>query len=166
MKFIPLFVFFWFLIPFISKAQKYKLENEETIFSFSTKNMKIVTLNRDKNNRYIIYRYGTTGEIEFEYPDTTKSSWTKFTYSYYLRGGGVQNEGMDLDYVYFTNKNYKYIIYNTYYAVGEVIEVGIKIIDLKTGKQTNIKGDIKTRKGRLNDFRDNNLLKIGEEIFD
>lgn len=166
MKFIPSFILFLILIPFISEAQKYKLENEETIFSFSTKNMKIVTLNRDKNNQYIIYRYGTTGEIEFEYPDTTKSSWTKFTYSYYLRGGGVQNEGMDLDYVYFTNKNYKYIIYNTYYAVGEVIEVGIKIIDLKTGKQTNIKGDIKTRKGRLNDFRDNNLLKIGEEIFD
>jgi hypothetical protein len=128
--------------------------------------MKTVTLNRDKNNRYIIYRYGTLNEIEFEYPDTTKSSWKKFTYSYYLRGGGVQNEGMDLDYVYFTNKNYKYIIYNTYYAVGEVSQVGIKIIDQNTGKQTNIKGDIKTRKGNLSDFRDSNLLKIGEEIFE
>jgi hypothetical protein len=166
MNFTRSFVFFWILIPFLSEAQKYKLENEEIIFSFYTKNMKVATLNKDKHNRYIIYRYGTTSEIEFEYPDTTKNSWTKFTYSYYLRGGGVQNEGMDLDYIYFTNKDYKYIIYNTYYAVGEVSQVGIKIVDLKTDKQTNIKGDIKTRKGNLSDFRDNNLLKIGEEIFD
>ena len=166
MKWIQTGILICLLFPCRMIAQKYVLPNETVIFSFTTQNGKKATLNREKNNRYIIYRFGTQNKIEFEYPDTTKSSWTKLTYSFYLRGGGVQNEGMDLDYVYFTNRNYKYVIYNTYVAVGEKTDVGIKIIDLKTGKSSGIKGNIKSRKGSLSDFRDNNLLTIGEEIFD
>jgi len=62
--------------------------------------------------------------------------------------------------------HFKYVIYNTYVAVGEKTNIGIKIIDLKTGKTSDIKGNIKSRKGDLSDFRDNNLLTIGEELFD
>ena len=160
------FIIIYFLFPCKIFAQSYVLPSETVIFSFNTQNGKIVTLNKENNNHYIVYRFGTRNKTEFEYSDTTKSSWTKFTYSFYLRGGGVQNEGMDLNYVYFINKNYKYVIYNTYVAADEKISVGIKIVDLKTGKISNIKGDIKTRKGTLSDFRDNGLLKIGEEIFD
>lgn len=166
MKLIQPFIIMYFFFPCKSIAQNYVLPNETVIFSFNTQNGKIATLNKEKNNHYIVYRFGTRSKTEFVYSDTTKDSWTKFTYSFYLRGGGVQNEGMDLDYVYFINKNYKYIIYNTYVAAGEKINVGIKIIDLKTGKVSNIKGDINTRKGSLSDFRDNNLLVIGEELFD
>ena len=47
---------------------------------------------------------------------------------------------MDLNYIYFTNKNFKYVIYDTYFAAGNKQNIGIKIIDLKTSKTTNIKG--------------------------
>jgi len=166
MKLIRPFIIIYFLFPCKIFAQSYVLPSETVIFSFNTQNGKIVTLNKEKNNHYIVYRFGTKSKTEFEYSDTTNDSWTKFTYSFYLRGGGVKNEGMDLDYVYFINKNYKYVIYNTYVAVGDKLNVGIKIIELTTGKVSDIKGDIKTRKGTLSDFRDNNLLKIGDEIFD
>jgi len=83
-----------------------------------------------------------------------------------LRGGGRQNEGLDLNYIYFTDKNFKYIIYDTYFAAGKKRNIGIKILDLETNKTINLRGDIKTRKGTLIDFRDNKLLKIGEELFD
>jgi hypothetical protein len=149
-----------------SFAQDYTLQNEELIFSFATKNAKQGTLSKDKANGYIIYRFGTKDKVEFEYPTKTKSSFSAFTYSFLMRGGGTQNEGVDLNYVYFTNKGFKYVIYDTYYATGNKKEIGIKIINLITNKTTNIKGAIKTPKGTLVDFRDNNLLMIGEEIFD
>jgi hypothetical protein len=147
-------------------GQNFTLPNEEAVFAFNTQNGKKVTLNKDKANNYLIYRFGTKDKIEFEFPDKSKSSWTNFKYSFYLRGGGTQNEGMDLNYIYFTNKGFTHVIYDTYFASGNRKEIGIKIINLKTTKTTNIKGDRKKRKGALIDFRDNNLLEIGEELFD
>jgi len=147
-------------------GQSFTLKNEEVIFSFVTQSGKKVTLNKDKANNYIIYRFGTKDKIEFEFPDKSKSSWTYFKYSFYLRGGGIQNEGMDLNYIYFTNKGFKYVLYDTYFAVGNKQQIGIKIIELKSNKTTNIKGNRKSRKGTLIDFRDNNLLVIGDESFD
>ena len=149
-----------------ARGQHYLLPNEVIIFSFATQNGKQVSLNRDKENKYIIYRFGTKDKIEFEFPDKSKSSWSNFTYSFLLRGGGTQNEGLDLNYLYFTNKGFKYVIYDTYFSVGQIKKVGIKIIDLKTGKTVNIKGTNNTRRGTLVDFRDNGLVEIGEETFD
>ncbi len=161
-------IFFLILLTSTISAfgQKYTLPNEEVIFSFDTKNGKKVTLNKDKNNKYIIYRFGTESKIEFEYPDKLINSWKCFKYSFYLRGGGLQNEGMDLNYICFTNKNYKYVIYDSYFADGNKHKIGIKIIDITTDKTTDIRGNNKTRKGNMIDFRDNNLLEIGDELFD
>jgi hypothetical protein len=151
-----------------SYSQAYLKSNETLIFSFQTKNNKQVYLVKDKSNKYICYRYGSKDKIEFEFPTTlNKESWNQFIYSFYLRGGGIGNEGMDLDYIYFRNKGFKYKIYNEYYARGNEINVGVKVIDIKTDKlKADIKGLAKTRKGRLVDFRDNNLLKIEQENFD
>jgi hypothetical protein len=159
--------FVLFLITHFSvNGQKYLLPNETVIFSFNTQNGKIVTVNKDKENKYIIYRYGTKDNVEFEFPNKSKSSWTNFKYSSYLRGGGIQNEGMDLNYLSFVNEKFKYVIYDTYYARGNNQNVGIKIIDLKSNKVTNIKGLVKTRKGTLVDFRDNELVETGEELYE
>ena len=119
------------------------MSNEKVIFSFDTQNGKKITLNKDSTNNYLIYRFGTKDKIEFEFPNKSKSSWTSFKYSFYLRGGGIQNEGMDLNFIYFTNKDFKYVIYDTYVAIGKKQNVGLKIINLKTSKTTNIKGNIK-----------------------
>jgi len=161
------------LIPIIlltvtlsASGQHYLLPNEVNIFSFTTQTGKQVALNRDKENKYIIYRYGTKDKIEFEFPHKSKSSWSNFKYSFLLRDGGTQNEGLDLNYLYFINKGFKYVIYDTYFSVGQMKNVGIKIFDLKSDKTTNIKGNNKTRKGTLVDFRDNGLVEIGEETFD
>jgi hypothetical protein len=144
-------------------GQNFIFKNEEMIFSFNTKKGKQMVLAKDKTNEYIVYRFGTKEIVEFEFPEKNKNSWTAFKYSFYLRGGGVQNEGQDLNYISFTNKNIKYVIYDTYYAVGEKSEIGIKVTNLKTKKVVDIKGDYKTRKGTMADFRFNNLLEITEE---
>ena len=167
LKFLRNIIFIILLTAtFTASGQKYRLSNEVVIFSFNTQSGKRVSLNKDKENKYIIYRYGTKDKIEFEFPSKSKSSWTDFKYSFYLRGGGTQNEGMDLNYIYFTNKDFKYVIYDTYFAVGNKQNIGIKIINIKTNKTINIKGNRKSWKGTLVDFRDNNLLQIGDELFD
>jgi hypothetical protein len=151
------------LSSLISQAQTYVLANEELVFSFDTKNGKHVVLARDKKNLYFVYRFGSTDKIEFEFPGKTAGSWSKFKYSFYLRGGGVQNEGMDLNNIYFSSGDYKYIVYDNYIANGNEKSLGIKITNLKTNKTTDINGRPETRKGSLVDFRNNNLLEISDE---
>jgi hypothetical protein len=161
-----LFVLIYCIVTTSCFSQGFTLPNERVIFSFNTQNGKQVTLNKDSSNAYIIYRFGTKDKIEFEFPRKSKDSWIAFKYSFYMRGGGIQNEGMDLNYIYFINKGFKYIIYDTYLASGNKQIFGIKIINLKTKKIIDIIGDPKTRKGTLIDFRDNNLLKIEDELFE
>jgi hypothetical protein len=154
------------LISSLCHSQSYLKPNEQIILSFQTTNNKQVFLVKDKANKYIYYRFGTKDRIEMQFPSTEKDSWSKFKYSYYFRGGGISNEGMDLNYVYFSNNGYQYVIYYTYFSREEKASIGIKVTDLKTKKETNIKGNFATRKGTLADFRDNKLLEIGEELFD
>ena len=154
------------LLSSICFGQNFLRTNEQLIISFQTNTRKQVYLVKDKSNKYISYRFGIKDEIEFEYPSTEKGSLSKFAYSYYLRGGGTANEGMDLNYMYFTNNGFQYVIYHTYYAVGNKRNIEVKVIDMKTKKIVDVKGNNKTRKGTFVDFRDNGLMEIGEELFD
>lgn len=137
-------------------------KDEDILISFKLADSdKIATICISKLNAdYIIYRYGKPSNIEMEYPDKTDSSWDKFTYSYYLRGGGIDNEGMDLNYLYFENSGYKYEIYQEYDSQSDETSVGITVTNLKTGDVTDIKGDNKSMKGSLIDLRDNNKINI------
>ncbi|WP_123844738.1 hypothetical protein [Chitinophaga lutea] len=147
-------------------GQQYVLPNEEQVFSFKTGNGKIAVLCKDKKDQYLVYRFGTNKKPELVFPASTKSGWEAFRYSYYMRGGGPQNEGMDLNYVYFVSKGYKYVIYDTYHAVGGKRKVGVKVIDLQTDKVTDIVGLVSSAKGNLTQFRDNKRLLVTDELFD
>ncbi len=101
-----------------------------------------------------------------EFPERDTGSWKKFKYSFYLRGGGPGNEGMDLNYFFFDNENYRYVIYDTYTSAGSKNSIGVKVINVDTGVTTDIPGKVNTRQGSLTDFRDNSLVEISEELFD
>jgi len=163
-KFITLLLLV--LLAKFSYAQPYLLRNEQEIFSFSTANGKRVVLAKDRSDAYIIYRFGTKSKVEFEFPAKTKESWKQFKYSFDIRGGGTMNEGLDLNYIYFENKGYQYVIYDNYIAADKRSYVGIYVINLKNNHTTDIKGLYSTRKGTMSDFRDNGLLQIGDQIFD
>lgn len=159
-------VFILFLTQSLSAQVSYTLSNEVLIFSFETKNGKVAVLSKDRHDEYIVYRFGTKDKIELEYPDEkTGDSWKKFTYSFYLRGGGIDNLGMDLNYLAFVNGGYKYVLYTNYRAeAGNQENIGVKILDSKTDKPiADIKGKRATRKGTLIDFRDNELINQDEE---
>ncbi len=151
---------FFLLFTTLCFGQTYLLPNEEVIFSFQTKNGKKMVLAKDKENEYIIYRFGNSKKIELEYPSTKdKNSWNKFMYSYYHRGGGVQNSGMELNSLFFKNGNFEYVIYYDYHAEGEVYEAGILITDLIINKDLNIKGIYKSVEGDLHEIFNTGLIK-------
>ncbi|MBO8173346.1 MAG: hypothetical protein H0Z33_15865 [Bacillaceae bacterium] len=113
---------------------------------------------------YIVYRFGTKDKIELEFPENKVDSWSKFTYSYYLRGGGQGNEGMDLNYLTFENGRYEYQIYEEYIARDNMTYAGIKITDKQaTNKVTEIKGLSHSVEGSLIILRDNKKIKIKGE---
>ena len=89
-----------------------------------------------------------------------------FNYSYALRGGGKQNAGIDLNYVYFTHQHFTYVIYDTYFAEEDKQRIGVKVINQRSATTTDISGNIKTRKGTLTYFRADTLITPGDELFD
>lgn len=153
------------LFPTLIFGQDYCIENEQILFEFKTNNNKILVIAKDNLDKYLVYRYGTKDCIEFEYPNERNKSWKKFKFSSYLRGGGIRNEGMDLNYLYFQTGNYKYVVYQEYIAQNGETDYGIKVINLKTGKTTNIKAETDTTKGTLTDFRNNKKIGKGDELF-
>lgn len=137
-------------------------DNEEVLFSFKIENSsKTLSICLSKIQLdYIVYRFGTKDKIELEFPENLTDSWNKFNYSYYLRGGGAGNEGMDMNYLTFENGGFEYQIYQEYTAIDKLTQVGVKITDKSTKKETDIKGLSNTIKGGLIELRDNTKIKI------
>jgi hypothetical protein len=120
-------------------------DNENLLISFMTKKSgKSVSVCSSKDNQYIVYRFGTKDNIELEYPTDKDGSWDKFVYSYYHRGGGAGNCGYDMDSLAFKQGKYKYELYQEYDAVSDEKTVGVKVIDTRSGKETDIIGDADT----------------------
>lgn len=147
-----------FLIPVTFWAQ-HLFPNEEVIYSFETKKGKKMSLVKDKNNKYIQYRFGTPSKIEMEFPkERTKESWKKFHYNSYWRDGGIQNAGMEIDNLSFNNNGYDYLLFRAYHAEGEVYTAGIIIKD-KKGKETRIKGNYKTVEGCICNLEETKMIE-------
>lgn len=126
-----------------------------------------MTLCSDKNGSILFIDLEQKNNIELEYPkNKDKSSWNKFEYSYWLRGGGIENEGVDLNFIAFTIYKNKYVIYNTYFANGGKYETGIKVINLLNKNIVKITGNYKTIKGTLIVFRFDKSIKDGDELYD
>ena len=136
--------------------------SEEILFSFKAEKFdKILSVCISKTDQeYIVYRFGNKEKVELEFPEDKTDSWSKFVYSYYLRGGGKENEGMDMNYLMFENGGYTYEIYQEYTAVDESTKVGVRIKDKSTKKETDIKGLPDTLNGSLIDLRGNDKIKI------
>lgn len=148
-KLIIILMLFWAL-PSLAQLIK---KGESEIFRFKTKAGKTAIVCKGENESYLVYRFGTNGNIELEYPsELNESSWQLFTYSYYFRGGGKENAGLDLNYLTFTNNSYTYKLYQEYSAEDNSEAAGIIVTD-KDLKETDIKAVKNSVKGSLIDLR-------------
>ena len=142
-------------------AQQYLLNNEEVIFSFITKKGKKMVLARDKDDEYIIYRFGTEKKIELEYPEKNKESWRKFTYFYFGKPGGPENGGMYCRAVNFKIDGYRYEVYDNVHLFeeGDDYRRGILITNEQTSKAKKIVA-YESIEGTLEGFQYGNLLQF------
>lgn len=134
-------------------------KGETEIFRFKTKGGKTAVICKGESDSYLVYRFGTSSNIELQYPsELNEGSWQLFTYSYYFRGGGKENAGMDLNYLSFNNNGYNYKLYQEYSAEDNSEAAGIIVTD-KDLKETNIKAAKNTVKGSLIDLRYTDKVK-------
>jgi len=170
MKTKPLFVailliLFLTLGSSVNASDYHTKKNEKLIFGFTTlKDKKTLSISMAKDKKYLVYRYGKKGKIEFEFPTDKSKSFTSFTYSYLFRGGGQGNLGIDLNWFRFVNANYQYTIYSENTAEENSTIVGIKIKNLVTKKVYNIEGNTETVKGSLVNFRFMNNINTDDFI--
>ena len=151
------------LFPIGSYSQ-FVLANEEIIYSFETGNSKKMVLVKDKNNQYIQYRFGTKNKIEMEFPaEQSEESWKMFHYIFYMRGGGKANSAQEIANLGFTNNDFHYVIYSTYFSEKEEIATGILVTDMKNNKTSRIKGIVSSRRGTLFSLDSEMPLKFDED---
>lgn len=146
----------------VNTINDYVKTNEEELYSFRTFEGKKLSICKDTLDKYLIYRYGTEEKVELEFPKDKSKSWDLFRYNYYLRGGGIQNEGMDENNLSFTIGKYEYKIYDNYYSRGELYETGIVVFDAENYVEKTFKGEIDSKKGSLMSLRQYDKLQENE----
>jgi hypothetical protein len=135
------------------------LKGETELLRFKTKSGKTAIVCTGENESYIVYRFGTNSKVELEYPAAKDNdSWQLFTYSYYFRGGGKENAGLDLNYLTFENNGYTYKLYQEYSAEDNSENAGI-LVTGANGVETDFKAVRNSVKGSLIDLRYNNKIK-------
>jgi len=156
---------FLFCISVSSAAQFNKQlckRNEVIVFAFQLKNKKWVSVCKEKNENYIVYRFGSAGKIELQFPSVLDStSWKQFAFKGFSRVGGKINAAMNYAFLHFAIKDVIYEVYDTWNYEDNADNCGISItIDKKTIDKP---GTLKSRKGYLLSLRGNNKIKLEEE---
>ena len=134
-------------------------KGETEIFRFKTNGGKTAVICKEENESYLVYRFGTNSNIELQYPaELNESSWQLFTYSYYFRGGGKENAGLDLNYLTFTNNGYTYKLYQEYSSEDNSEIAGVIVTSMDIN-DTDIKAVKNSVKGSLVDLRNTEKVK-------
>jgi len=138
----------------IDKSDYLCADNEDILIGFKMENSsKILTVCIEKNDGYIVYRYGTKENIELEFPQNKADSWAHFTYE--MGWGKVYNSY----FLTFNNGGYSYSVYHGLefddYQNFREISCSISITNIATEKNTGLKGVPESIIGGLVDLPDN-----------
>ena len=130
------------------------VQNEDVLISFKMeKSPKTVSICIEKNDKYIVYRYGTKEKTELEFPENKANSWAKFTYE---TGWGKVYNGYSMN---FINGGYRYSVHQSLnfddYQKFDDITCRIGIVNISTEKVTFLNGAPESIIGGLVDLPDN-----------
>ena len=136
--------------------------NEEIVFAFQLEDQQWVSVCKEKNEKYLVCRFGNKNKIELQIPALLDSnSWKRFTFSGYNRGGGKENAAMHFAYLSFRNKDVVYEVYELWNSEDSVEHCGLTVII--NNKANDKPGVLNTRKGKLLDLMYNDRLKKEED---
>jgi hypothetical protein len=108
-------------------SAKSQAPSEVNILSFKTDKGKVVQLNEDTASNSLVFRYGTLGNWEIVFIDNLDDDEAIFSSSGYFRGGGIDNAGLDLNYLHFNYDGYDYSVFDEWSAEGETHAHGVRI---------------------------------------
>lgn len=138
------------------KSTSFCKSSETVVFEFQTRNKKQVgiCLGGSGTGEFLVYRFGTPQKVEMEFPKDKDSTFSRFRFYSYLRGGGAENEGLDVNRLSFVKDGVGYQIFEETSASDPAPSVGIRVTLEKTKKEIVIKGIPATIKGTLLTLRD------------
>jgi hypothetical protein len=112
-----------------SFSQSLCAKNEIAVFSFQEeKSKKLASICKEKESKYLVYRFGTAERVELEFPSSRdKNSWKKFKYSGRERNGGKQNVGFGDYTLSFRNGPAEYYVFQEWDDEAETYSIGINI---------------------------------------
>jgi len=130
---------------------------ETLLFGFEmAKSAKFVAFCTNKQDDYIVYRFGTSAKTELEYPAERKGSWKQFTHVHFGEECDRKGKG---DYLVFTIGETAYSVRERCFfndrvaddknADTDAYQVDIEIKNTKSGKTTVLMGDEQSRAGTL-----------------
>jgi len=138
----------------IDKSDYLCADNEDILIGFKMENSsKVVSVCIEKNDAYIVYRFGTRENIELEFPQNKADSWAKFAYEWswgqiyksysitFKNGGYSYSVNYDLDFDFYQNF--------------QRINCWINVRNISTEQATRITGVSESIIGGLADLPDN-----------
>lgn len=129
------------------------LEGETSLLRFRLSDGSTVALLEGGSEDYLVLRTGTPDSILFQFPgELDDGSWDLFLYSFYFRGGGPWNEGLDLNSLAFTDGEIEYTLFEDYYLVDGSMQAGLRI-EYPDGSTTELKAVEGSLDGSLLPFR-------------
>jgi len=142
---------------------------ETTFFSFVTRSGKTVALCEGPKGAYLVYRFGTAAKVELQYPAVLDaSSWRKFTYFRYTRGGGLANAGRSEYRLSFRNGKVNYELYDMEHAEADKDgdEIYLRDVGITVADGVDISGKNSTVRGSLYlDSEERERVTMSEESF-
>lgn len=125
------------------------LNGEAVVFSFQErKQKKWMSLCKEAESKYLVYRFGTKANTELQYPSKLDGrSWEKFDFSGRRRGGGKANAGFGDYSLSFANGSTEYVVYQEWNDEENIYSIGITVL---AGKRTiTLSGAKTTQQGSL-----------------
>lgn len=125
-----------------------ELPGEEVSYSFLLEDSSVVSFVSDAGS--VSFRWGYPDTLFVNYSCQPQlSSRNLFSISSYFRGGGEQNEGMELYSVKFVYNDSIYEVYDNYYSAGEVYATGLTVF-VGPDTMVNAAGLYSSRTGNMN----------------
>lgn len=126
-----------------------EVENEEVVFSFITTNKKKLILSYCEEEDQFIYRFFNKEQLEIQLPDADEDAWQFFEFEDFHQVGPSSNGVTDINQLNFTNRKYRYEVYDNYDNTNRKRQVGVRVISMTDGQSYEIQGDAESAVGSL-----------------
>jgi hypothetical protein len=136
-------------------------QSDKTIFYFEAKKNRTFELKLDTISNKMTFRKFKKHKLLYELVDVLSDSIVVFSYGYYFRGGGAANAGMDINVIYFKQRNSIGVLYYQFESEENSLNIGFNEINLN-GRINNFKAIENSFKGNLLDLRFDNIIPVVE----